>query len=95
MGVGVFTSILTYIKKGNKYKIDIEDRKYQYTKYIKKKERQIVQFREEEKKLLEKKYIADPYLLSFTRTLIFDSRDPEDVIGIPIGNYTSQFFANI
>ncbi len=45
--------------------------------------------------ILEEKYIADPYLLSFTHTLIFDSRDPEDVIGIPIGNYTSQFFANI
>lgn len=42
-----------------------------------------------------KKYIADKKLLNFTHLLIFDSRTSSDVIGIPIGNYTSQFFANI
>lgn len=40
-----------------------------------------------------KKYIADKKLLSFTHLLIFDNRTNK--IGIPIGNYTSQFFANI
>ena len=40
------------------------------------------------------KYIKDKKLLSFTKLLIFDSRNIND-IGIPIGNYTSQFFANI
>lgn len=40
------------------------------------------------------KYIADPDLLEFTKLLIFDSRIDKSV-GIPIGNYTSQFFANI
>ena len=40
------------------------------------------------------KYIADPDLLEFTKVLIFDSRT-DKAVGIPIGNYTSQFFANI
>lgn len=42
-----------------------------------------------------KKYISDVALLNFSRLLIFDSRENKDTIGIPIGNYTSQFFANI
>ena len=39
------------------------------------------------------KYIKDKKLLDFTKHLIYDNRD--DIDGIPIGNYTSQFFANI
>lgn len=42
-----------------------------------------------------KKYIADKALLDFTKLLIFDSRESFGNVGIPIGNYTSQFFANI
>lgn len=42
-----------------------------------------------------KKYIVDPHLLYFTKLLIFDGRSANNSIGIPIGNYTSQFFANI
>ena len=42
-----------------------------------------------------KKYIKDKELLAFTKLLIFDGRHREDTVGIPIGNYTSQFFANI
>lgn len=41
------------------------------------------------------RYISDKKLLSFTKLLIFNSRDEMDKVGIPIGNYTSQFFANI
>lgn len=41
------------------------------------------------------KYIADVELLNFTKLLIFDGREEMGAIGIPIGNYTSQFFANI
>lgn len=37
------------------------------------------------------KYISDKKLLNFTNVLL----ENEDIIGIPIGNYTSQFFANI
>lgn len=40
-----------------------------------------------------KRHISDKKLLDFTWHLIFDNREEE--IGIPIGNYTSQFFANI
>ncbi len=40
-----------------------------------------------------KRYITDKKLLEFTKHLICDNRN--DLIGIPIGNYTSQFFANI
>ena len=39
-----------------------------------------------------KKYIADCELLKFTKSIIFDTSEQ---IGIPIGNYTSQYFANI
>ncbi len=39
-----------------------------------------------------KKYISDKKLLNITSTLIFDEKNE---IGIPIGNYTSQYFANI
>jgi len=42
-----------------------------------------------------KKYIRDKKLYEFTKLLLLDSRDFSDTIGIPIGNYTSQYFANI
>lgn len=43
-----------------------------------------------------KRSIDDKELLAFTKLLIFDSRDESfGSVGIPIGNYTSQFFANI
>lgn len=42
-----------------------------------------------------KKYISDKKLLNFTHLIIFDNRIPNEKVGIPIGNYTSQFFANI
>ena len=42
-----------------------------------------------------KKYISDKKLLNFTHLIIFDKRSPTEKVGIPIGNYTSQFFANI
>lgn len=54
------------------------------------------------------KYISDKKLLDFTNLLIFDNRENitlknntdsyyffKEDIGIPIGNYTSQYFANI
>lgn len=40
------------------------------------------------------KYIRDKELLLFTKKLIYENRE-NSTIGIPIGNYTSQFFANI
>lgn len=39
-----------------------------------------------------KRYIGDKKLFEFTKILLCDESDN---IGIPIGNYTSQFFANI
>lgn len=42
-----------------------------------------------------KKYISDSALLRFTKQLIFENRPFENNLGIPIGNYTSQYFANI
>lgn len=39
-----------------------------------------------------KRYIRDKKLLNFTKKLIYDDND---LRGIPIGNYTSQYFANI
>ena len=39
-----------------------------------------------------KKYISDKKLLGLTYNIIFDNNEN---IGIPIGNYTSQYFANI
>ncbi len=38
-----------------------------------------------------KRTIADKELLAFTELLIFDSRESFGSVGIPIGNYTSQF----
>ncbi len=38
------------------------------------------------------KYIKDIKLLSLTKVFIYDNKEEK---GIPIGNYTSQFFANI
>lgn len=40
------------------------------------------------------KHMKDKALLSLTKILIYNPED-KDAIGIPIGNYTSQFFANI
>lgn len=42
-----------------------------------------------------KKYISDKKLLELTRIFIFNHDTGTKQIGIPIGNYTSQFFANI
>ncbi len=42
-----------------------------------------------------KKYIKDTDLLDFTKILIFEGNFSTTGVGIPIGNYTSQFFANI
>lgn len=42
-----------------------------------------------------KKYISDKPLLYLTQILIFNGPVDKKKIGIPIGNYTSQFFANI
>ena len=42
-----------------------------------------------------KKYIDDKDLLFLTQILIFNGPIYKDKVGIPIGNYTSQFFANI
>lgn len=42
-----------------------------------------------------KKYISDKDLLFLTQTLIFNGSIDSSKVGIPIGNYTSQFFANI
>ena len=42
-----------------------------------------------------KRYITDKDLLDFTRILIFNGPINMSLVGIPIGNYTSQFFANI
>ena len=39
-----------------------------------------------------KKYISDKKLLELTKIFIFDN---DELKGIPIGNYTSQYFANI
>ena len=41
------------------------------------------------------KQMSDKELIDFTKLLIFDKRLPHEKVGIPIGNYTSQFFANI
>ena len=42
-----------------------------------------------------KRYIEDPKLLYLTQILIFNGPINKQQLGIPIGNYTSQFFANI
>lgn len=42
-----------------------------------------------------RKYIDDEDLLFLTKILIFNGSIDDTKVGIPIGNYTSQFFANI
>lgn len=42
-----------------------------------------------------KKYISDKALLDLTEKLIINPKLDNSQVGIPIGNYTSQFFANI
>ena len=42
-----------------------------------------------------KKYISDKDILYLTQILIFNGPINNKQLGIPIGNYTSQFFANI
>ncbi len=39
-----------------------------------------------------KRYIKDKYFLEYTKLLIYSDKE---LAGIPIGNYTSQYFANI
>lgn len=45
-------------------------------------------------KILEK-YISDKALLNFSKKIIVQNRPFDSSAGIPIGNYTSQYFANI
>lgn len=42
--------------------------------------------------VVESQTVSDQHLLEFTKLLIYDDESP---VGIPIGNYTSQYFANI
>ncbi len=42
-----------------------------------------------------KRYFADKDLIDFTQVLLFNGPISFNAVGIPIGNYTSQFFANI
>lgn len=41
------------------------------------------------------RFITDKELLKFTHQLLYENRPFETNVGIPIGNYTSQYFANI
>lgn len=41
------------------------------------------------------KYISDKKLLEFTKKILYENRPFPTSAGIPIGNYTSQYFANI
>ena len=41
------------------------------------------------------KYIEDSDLMFLTKLLIYDSREVNETSGIPVGNYTSQYYANI
>jgi len=42
--------------------------------------------------LIMQKYFCDSSLLEFTKKMIYENNDG---LGLPIGNYTSQYFANI
>ena len=42
-----------------------------------------------------KQYMQDKALINFTYKILFENRPFNNYIGIPIGNYTSQYFANI
>lgn len=75
--------------------------KYAYNKYNKNKEFYFLKcdikkfFNSIDKKILYEiisRYVKDKRFLNYTNLLIFEA---EEEIGIPIGNYTSQYFANI
>lgn len=58
MSLGIFTSIAGIIGDRKKYKTDTQNRIEKYSKYIEKKENQIQEYRDEERKLLNEKFYS-------------------------------------
>ena len=72
MGMGVITSLISYIIQGKKYKKDTLAREKEYTDYAKKQENKIQQLRAEEEKALNDLYISPEKEVE--EVIKFDSR---------------------
>lgn len=89
MGMGVVTSIITYINQGKKYKRDIQHREKEYTEYAKKQEEKIINLRAQEKEILSDMYISldkeIEEVVNFDGRLFEKEKDDSDYLELYLG----------
>lgn len=90
MGMGIVTSIISYVNSKKQYKKDVEDRKNEYKEYLKKKEKEIVNARKQEKEILEDIYIDSDtemaQIMSFDRRLFERDMSDDDYLVVRLGS---------
>ncbi len=89
MGVGILTSIATFIMNRRKYKTEIRQREEKYGAYIAKKREMIQQAREEERKTLEEIYYSEQrdlkHVVEFSGRLFDRTADDDDFAQVYLG----------
>lgn len=90
MGMGIVTSVISYVNSKKHYKKDVEDRKNEYKEYLKKKEKEIVNARKQEKEILEDIYIDSDtemaQIMSFDRRLFERDMSDDDYLVVRLGS---------
>lgn len=89
MGIGIITSIVSFITEKKDYKKDIKEREESYKNYIDEKEKTIIEAREKERKELEEKYYSIEEEIDFVQNFspkLFDrNKKDEDYLDIYLG----------
>lgn len=89
MGVGIITSIITYVSSGKKYRKDIEQREKSYRSYLEEKEQEIREQRNCEHEILNNRMptVSDDIkrVADFDSRLFEKAKDHEDYMTIQIG----------
>lgn len=90
MGMGIVTSIISHINSKKQYRKDVDTRKNEYTEYLKKKEKEIVNARKQEKEILEDIYIDSDtemaQIMSFDRKLFERDMSDDDYLIVRLGS---------
>lgn len=89
MGLGIVTSIFTYVGGKKKYKKDMEQRVVKYNSYIKRKRAEIEAARDEERNILNDIYISSDHeeamLREFSGDLFDRSKEDDDFLKVRLG----------
>lgn len=99
MGIGIMTSIFSYMNNKKKYEEELKEREEVYTNYIEKKREQIQKKRGEEAALLNKKYVSEKVNIrmieEFSGDLFDRSIEDIDFLKIRLGSGSYEAFWKI